>query len=187
MAPHIDLTQAASVLRGGGLVAYPTESVFGLGCDPHNEAAVARLVALKQRDAGQGLLLIGDAFERIAPYIDLARTPEPLLERIRAGWPGPQTWLLPASAACPAWIHGRHDTVGLRVTAVPCAAALCAAFGDALVSTSANPHGEPPARSAEGVRALFGDRVDLVLDGPTGDLAQPTPIRDALSGRTVRA
>lgn len=187
MATDGGLRQACAALRRGGLVAYPTEAVFGLGCDPREADAVARLVALKQRDPDQGLLLIGASFAHVAPYIDMDRMPGDLLAQVLVNWPGPQTWLLPAAPACPLWIRGRHASVGLRVTAVPLAAALCRAFGHAVVSTSANPHGVEPARTADAVRLAFGARVDAILEGPTGGLDRPTPIRDALSGATVRA
>lgn len=177
---------AADVLRAGGVVAYPTEAVFGLGCDPRNHAAFERLFALKQRPPTQGVLLIGADFEQVAPYIDLSATPHDALMRVRASWPGPHTWILPRAAGVPEWIAGGHAGIALRVTAHPPAAALCRAFGAALVSTSANRHGEPPARSADEVRLAFGGSLDAILNGPTGGLERPTPIRDAISGESVR-
>ena len=143
------------------MVAYPTEAVYGLGCDPLNEAAFARLLALKQR-------------------------PEPMLQRLRQTWPGPVTWIVPAAPGVPAWLTGGRDTIAVRVTAHSMAAALCRAFGGALVSTSANRSGEEPARSAEEVRRQFGDRLDDILVGPLGGLERPTRICDARTGATIR-
>ncbi len=185
MASHWRLRQAARRLNGGGIVAYPTEAVYGLGCDPFNLDAVLRLLRVKQRPPGMGLILIGARFEQVAPFIgkiDRAR-----LARVRRSWPGPHTWLLPASGLVPPWIRGAHESVALRVTAHPIAAALCEAFDGALVSTSANRHGLPPAASALDIRLRLGNEVDLVVPGETGGLARPTGIRDALSGRVVRA
>lgn len=173
-------------LRTGGVVAYPTEAVYGLGCDPRNHAAFEKLFALKQRPPTQGVLLIGADFDQVAPYIDLARTPADALARAQATWPGPHTWIFPRAADVPEWIAGGHAGIALRVTAHGPAAELCRAFGGAIVSTSANRHGEPPARSAADVRAALGDALDAILDAPTGGLERPTPIRDAISGDSLR-
>ncbi len=177
---------AVDALRSGGVVAYPTEAVFGLGCDPCNPQAVERLFALKQRPPERGVLLIGAEFDHVAPYIDFAAVPAEALARVQASWPGPHTWVLPRAADVPVWISGGHPGIALRVTAHPVAAALCRAYGGALVSTSANRHGETPARSAAGVRAAFGRTLDAVIDGPLGGLERPTPIRDAISGEVLR-
>jgi L-threonylcarbamoyladenylate synthase len=180
-----NLAATAAALRAGGVVAYPTEAVYGLGCDPHSRVAFEKLFALKQRPPTQGVLLIGADFEQVAPYIDLAATPADALARAQASWPGPNTWIFPRAAGVPDWIAGGHAGIALRVTAHPVAAALCRAFGGALVSTSANRHGEPPARSAAAVRVMFGDAV-TILDGALGGLERPTPIRDAISGELLR-
>jgi L-threonylcarbamoyladenylate synthase len=182
-----NMVQAVEALRSGGVVAYPTEAVYGLGCDPRQRAAFDKLFALKQRPPTHGVLLIGADFEQVAPYIDLMATPAAAIERARATWPGPHTWIFPRAAVTPAWLVGAHAGIALRVTAHPLAAALCRAFGGALVSTSANRHGEPPARDADGVRAIFGARVDAILQGDIGGLERPTPIRDAISGDFLRS
>jgi L-threonylcarbamoyladenylate synthase len=182
-----ELTAAATLLRGGGVLAYPTEAVFGLGCDPHDRAAFERLFALKQRPSTQGVLLIAAAFADVERYIDLASVPAEILQQVRTSWPGPNTWIFPRSTHVPACIAGAHAGVALRVTAHEPAAALCRAFGGALVSTSANPHGQPAARSAQGAVDYFGDALDGVLDAPLGEQDRPTVIRDALTGAIIRA
>ena len=179
--------EAAVLLRGGGVLAYPTEAVFGLGCDPHDRVAFERLFALKQRPPTQGVLLIAAEFSQVERYIDLAAVPADVLAQVRASWPGPNTWIFPRSAEVPAWVAGAHAGIALRVTAHTPAAMLCRAYGGALVSTSANPHGEPAARSANTVRRYFGDALDGLLDGPLGGLERPTAIRDALTGAIIRA
>jgi L-threonylcarbamoyladenylate synthase len=181
-----DLHAAAAALRRGGVIAYPTESVYGLGCDPHDEAALSRLFAFKGRPPQQGVLLIAADFAQIGRYIALDEVPPAALERVRATWPGPHTWILPRSLQVPAWIAGSHAGIALRVTAHAPAAALCQAFGGALVSTSANRHGEPPARTAAEIRKVFGDHLDAIVDAPVGGLERPTAIRDAISGELVR-
>lgn len=179
-----ELAAACRALAAGGIVAYPTEAVFGLGCDPADGAALERLLALKGRPADKGLIVIAHDLAAVEPW--LAPLEPALRARVEPTWPGPVTWLLPAAADCPQRLRGDHDTLAVRISAHPVAAALCRAWGGALVSTSANRAGGEPAHDAAGVRALFGDAVDLVVDGPTGDRERPTPIRDARSGRTVR-
>ncbi|NKZ39825.1 tRNA threonylcarbamoyladenosine biosynthesis protein RimN [Oleiagrimonas citrea] len=181
------LERCITALKSGGVIAYPTEAVYGFGCDPHDRDAFERLFALKQRPSTQGVLLIGADFEQLRPYIDMDALPAEALQRVRDSWPGPHTWILPRASGVPAWITGGHEGIALRMTAHEPAAALCRAFGAALVSTSANRHGTPPARDAEGVRAAFGDRLDAVLDAPIGDASRPTSIRDAVTGAIIRA
>jgi L-threonylcarbamoyladenylate synthase len=182
-----DLDAAAALVRRGGVLAYPTEAVFGLGCDPHNQTAFDRLFALKQRPPTQGVLLIASDFAQVERYIDLAAVPAKVMAQVRASWPGPNTWIFPRSEAVPAWVAGSHAGIALRVTAHEPAAALCRAYGGALVSTSANPHGEPPARSPDVASGYFGPALDGLLDAPVGDQQNPTMIRDALSGAIIRA
>jgi len=189
MTSHPDqhIAAAAAALRRGGVIAYPTEAVFGLGCDPLDEVAVERVFELKQRPPDRGVLLIAADFAQVEKYLDADRVPAAALARARATWPGPHTWVFPRSASTPPWLAGAHDGIAVRVTAHAPAVALCRAFGGALVSTSANRHGEAPARSAAEVRSAFGTQLAYILDAPTGGLERPTPIRDALSGEQIRA
>lgn len=182
--------RAADAVLAGGVVAYPTEAVWGLGCDPLAPAAVARLLRLKRRRPEAGLILIASREEDAAALV--GKWPPGTEEAVRETWPGPATWLLPAAAQVPGWITGGRDSVALRVTAHPVARALCEALRRRrgvgwLVSTSANRAGGRPARDAAAVRWIFGGRLDALLPGALGDLPRPTPIRDARSGATVRA
>lgn len=178
------LAEAAAVVRAGGIVAYPTESVYGLGCDPLNEAAVMRLLEIKERDVNEGVLLIAASREQLAPFV--MPFTDVIEARIAPTWPGPVTWVVPATGQAPRWIRGRHDGIAVRVTAHRPAAGLCVAAGMPLVSTSANVHESPPARSAADVRAVFGSRIDFVLDGACGESQRPTAILDALTGKVLR-
>jgi L-threonylcarbamoyladenylate synthase len=178
------IADAVAALRAGGIIAYPTEAVYGLGCDPYDQAAVARLFALKQRPTGQGVLLIAADFPQVEKFIGAVS--EAVVARARATWPGPHTWVFPRAPATPPWLAGTHAGIALRITAHPLAAALCGAFGGALVSTSANRHGAPPARSAAEARAAFPGVLAYILEGATGGLERPTPIRDAISGEVLR-
>jgi L-threonylcarbamoyladenylate synthase len=183
----VQIAEVVAALRAGGVVAYPTEAVFGLGCDPHDRAALERLFAIKHRPPTQGVLLIAADLDAVRAYIDDAAVPAEAMARVLATWPGPSTWIFPRSPGAPAWLAGAHAGIALRVTAHEPAAALCRAFGGAIVSTSANRHGEPPARSAQAVRAMFGDQIAAILDAEVGGLERPTPIRDAISGASVRS
>lgn len=178
------LRRACRHLWQGGVIAYPTEAVYGLGCDPLNPEAVERLLALKQRPMAKGLILIASDFEQLQPYL-LPLSPE-LEGRVAGSWPGPVTWLLPARPEVPAWLRGEHTSLAVRVTAHPLAAELCRTFGGPVVSTSANISRRPPARSPLDVQRIFGDSLDYILHGPLGEQARPTEIRDGLSGRIVR-
>jgi L-threonylcarbamoyladenylate synthase len=179
-----ELDVAVAALRCSGVIAYPTEAVYGLGCDPLDQAAVTRLFELKRRPADQGVLLIAADFAQVEKFI--GAVPPDALARAQATWPGPHTWVFPRAAATPAWLAGAHAGIALRVTAHAPAVALCRAFGGALVSTSANRHGEAPARSAAAVRSAFGSRLAYILDAPIGGLDRPTPIRDVRNGEVIR-
>jgi L-threonylcarbamoyladenylate synthase len=184
LATPFQLRQAARVLHAGGLVAYPTEAVFGLGCDPLNQQAVERLLRLKQRPWQKGVILIAANIEQLQPYIQLI---DPRYQpQLDVTWPGPNTWLLPASGLCPAWIRGTHQSVAVRVSAHPLVQGLCHVFGGAIVSTSANYAGKRPARSALQVLRALGSEVDYCLHGELGGAERPTAIRDLLSGDVIR-
>lgn len=178
------IRSAVRALNAGGVIAYPTEGVWGLGCDPFDPFAVARLCALKRRDPGKGLILVAAAIDQFAPFLMELTAAE--LGLIASGWPGPNTWLVPHAGLIPAWISGDHSAVALRVSAHPIVAALCAEFGGPLVSTSANPSGRPPARSALQVRHYFAGGLDYVVPGALGGQRRPTPIKDLRSGRILR-
>lgn len=182
--PNFHIDQAARALRRAGVIAYPTEGVWGLGCDPFNPDAVAKLLMLKQREVGKGLILVAATIEQFEPYLR-ALTPlqRGLLER---SWPGPQTWVTPHGGTLPDWITGYKPRAALRVSAHPIVAALCRSFGRPIVSTSANPSGRAPARTSLHVRRYFPRQLDYVLQGELGGQAGPTPICDLISGRTLR-
>lgn len=182
--PNSHFKSVCRLLRRGGVVAYPTEAVYGLGCDPHNGQAVARILELKQRPVDKGLILVAAEFcqfEALLETLPGARTAAAL-----ASWPGPYTWLWPALPTVPRWLRGHHDNIAVRVSAHPVVRELCLGFGGPLVSTSANQSGCPPARAATEVRAQFGNGVDFIVPGNVGSRSQPTEIRDLLTGAVLR-
>ncbi len=177
------LASARRHITAGKLVAYPTEAVYGLGCDPFNSDAVFRLLAAKRRPVHKGLILIAADPEQLNP---LLRPLDPdLRRRVHASWPGPVTWVLSAHPLTPWWLTGGRRTLAVRVTDHPLAAELCRACGP-LVSTSANISGSRPARTALEARLRLGPAVDLVLPGAVGGLERPTEMRDGSSGRILR-
>lgn len=182
----LGVEEAAQRLSAGAVLVYPTEAVFGLGCDPLNESAVRRLLSIKKREVGKGLILIAASLGQVAPWIRREALPEDARQRVLKSWPGPHTWLLPASDAVPNWIRGDHHSVALRVTAHPVAAALCRAFGGALVSTSANASGQPAPFHPDQLAPELIDRCDGRVAGACGGATAPSTIRDALSGETLR-
>lgn len=184
MLNRFQIRRAARAVHAGGVIAYPTEGVWGLGCDPFDAQAVARVCELKQRDPGKGLILIAGAIEQIAPLLmDLSARE---LQIICAGWPGPLTWLVPHGSRVPDWITGGSSMVAVRVSAHPIVSALCREFGGPIVSTSANPSGRQPARTALQVRRYFAEQLDYILPGALGGQRGPTPIRDLRSGHLLR-
>jgi L-threonylcarbamoyladenylate synthase len=182
---RLAIARAARIVRGGGVIAYPTEAVFGLGCLPRQRSAVMRVLKIKRRSWRKGLILIGADLAQLERYVLLPA--EPRRSEVLATWPGPHTWVLDARADAPRWITGGRPSVAVRMTAHPIAAELCRAAGDALVSTSANVSRRPPHRRLLLLRRDLGKRLDYVLAGPLGGLASPTAIRDARSGRMLRA
>lgn len=180
---HLDL--ACHALAAGGVVAYPTEAVWGLGCDPLNRHAVKRILDVKRRAAPKGLIVIASELSQVEAFF--AEIPSVKLAAALKTWPGPHTWLVPAAADVPRYLTGGRDTLAVRVTAHSVAAALCAAYGGPLVSTSANRAGCRPARTALQVQRWLGTAVDYILPGEVGGLARPTPIRDLMTGKLLRS
>lgn len=181
--PLVDTAAAAQIISDGGVLAYPTEAVFGLGCDPSNAAAVQRLLVIKARDPAKGLILIAANLEQLSPWIQPLKQCE--LDRIGNSWPGPVTWILRASPNAPAAITGGRSTIAARVSAHPPVIALCLAAKTALVSTSANLSGESPARHPEQLHSLSG--LSACLNAAVGELRSPTPIFDACTGIQLRS
>lgn len=175
---------AAAVVREGGVVAYPTEACYGLGCDPRNPTAIRRILWIKRRWWGKGLILIADDFRRVRRYLQDPGGAEAL--RARESWPGPVTWVLPASPHASRWLRGDQPTIAVRVTDHPVAWDLCRTAGMALVSTSANHRGRQPLKRADAVRRLLGEEVDYILEGRLGRLRRPTEIRDGATGEVLR-
>jgi len=184
---ELTVDTALPVLRAGGVIAYPTEAVWGLSCDPAHEAAVMKLLQLKQRPVEKGMILVAADPAQLEGWVRMEVLPLDRQSAVLASWPGANTWILPAGVRAPRWITGEHSGIAVRISAHPLVAALCRAWGGPLVSTSANLAGEPPARTRAELDPRLLALLDGLIDGQTGGLAQPTPIRDALSGQVLRS
>jgi L-threonylcarbamoyladenylate synthase len=178
------IREAVRILSSGGVIAYPTETVYGLGCDPFNAAAVLHLLRLKQRSLQHGVILIASDFKQLEPLL----LPINATVRRRVSKPAarPVTWLLPCLPDTPAWLTGNHDTLAVRVTSNPITKDLCNCWGGPLVSTSANLHGRRPATSALAVRKAFNGKLDYILHGTNGATNTPSSLRDGITGAVLR-
>lgn len=185
--PDLDIPAAVAALHRGGVIAYPTEAVWGLGCDPMNEAAVTRLLAIKQRSVAKGLILIAAHVDQFDDLLDWEALPPDRAEDVYDTWPGPHTWIVPARGRMPQWITGDHAGVAVRVSAHPTVVALCEAFGGPITSTSANPAGAPPAFTRARLDSGLTADLDGVVAGETGGGDAPSRIRDARTGQVLRA
>lgn len=179
----LKLDRARRLLQAGKVVAYPTESVWGLGCDPHNGLAVEKLLSLKRRDVSKGLILVAASMEQLAVY--LQGLDEQQRATLAASWPGPVTWLVPDNGHAPQWITGGQPSVALRVSAHKPVVDLCLAFGGPIVSTSANLTGHAPPRWPWLLHQQL-PKLDYCLHGALGDRNKPTEIRDLLSAKVLR-
>ncbi|MHC8316942.1 L-threonylcarbamoyladenylate synthase [Pseudomonas sp. LB3P31] len=175
--------QAAQAVRSGAVIAYPTEAVWGLGCDPWDQNAVERLLMIKGRSMEKGLILVADNIRQFDFLFE--DFPELWMDRMASTWPGPNTWLVPHQNQLPLWITGKHETVALRVSDHPQVRDLCALTGP-LVSTSANPQGRPAARTRIRVEQYFRGQVDYILGGNLGGRRNPSVIRDLATGNVIR-
>lgn len=157
------LAKACAILRAGGVVAFPTETYYGLAVDPFNQAALSRLFALKGRAVDKPVLLIIDNPSQLFGLV--AEVPSPFSILMEKFWPGPLTLVFPAVASLPEMLTGYLGTIGVRVSSHPVARQLVRAFGRPITATSANLSGHPAAVTASGVREQLGAEVNAVIDG----------------------
>lgn len=175
--------RAAETLLGGGVIAYPTEGVFGLGCMPDDLNAVSRLLDLKQRDADKGLILIASRPDQFDGWIDM-----PDGESLAAPDPAyPVTWIVQPGPKVDPLLRGQHAGIAVRLTTNPVAKAICEAVDSPVTSTSANRSGRPVARNQFILRRQFGACVDYIVPGDCGPASGPSEIRVLATGKVLRA
>ena len=178
------LNRLSKALSAGAVIAYPTDTIWGFGCDPANGEAVARILRIKQRPVSKGLILLGPDMRYCDPFVDIEPDQR---DRLLQPCERPTTWLVPASAHCPWWIRGSHPTVAIRLTDHPLIRYLCERLQAPLVSTSANRGGKSNARNAFQLRRQFAGELDYIVTGfdTGGNLA--SDIKSLASGKTFRA
>jgi len=181
-----DIDVAITALKQGSVIAYPTEAVYGLGCDPTNESAVNSLLKIKQRDPAKGLILVAGDFKLLAPFVDLTLISSARWQQIKLSWPGAVTWILPKSKQCSLLISGQFNSVAVRVSAHPVVVELTKGLGLPVVSTSANVSGQPPAMVASQVKHNFNQQLTCVIDAPLGGNDAPSKIFDGITGQQIR-
>jgi L-threonylcarbamoyladenylate synthase len=182
VASSQNIRYACRVLDRGGVIAYPTEGVYGLGCLADDFAAVSRILEIKQRDPAMGLVLIISHPDQLDGWVDVAGDDLSL----PSSDDKPVTWIVPATEQAPQWIRGKHTGLAVRQTTHPVANALCRQADAALVSTSANISGHPPARTLHVLRRQFGALVDYIVPGACGPAAGASEIRDLATGKVLR-
>jgi L-threonylcarbamoyladenylate synthase len=178
-----NIRHAAHILEQGGVIAYPTEGVYGLGCLADDVDAVVRILTIKQRDPDMGLVVVASGLEQLGDWI---RLPDGHAD-LGSSDERPVTWIVPATEQAPALVRGKHESVAVRLTTHPVARALCEATDSALVSTSANISGHPPARNRYILRREFGHLVDYIVPGDLGPAGAASEIRDLSSGKILRS
>ena len=178
------IREAVRHIAAGGVIAYPTDTVYGLGCDPFDGGAVLHLLALKHRSIDNGVILIGTDMNQFRPFLEpLDATTRRRISRIGKT---PVTWVLPCRPETPVWLRGRHETQAIRITRHPVVSALCEHWGGPLVSTSANIHGRNPATSPLAVRKAFDGQLDYILHDGGAATNRPSTVRDGLTGEVLR-
>ena len=176
--------QCASIIAAGGVVAYPTESVWGLGTDPYNQRAVQRILEIKKRPWEKGLILIAANLSQVEFVVCKQTFAE---QKILAdSWPGHNTWVMEHHGLVPEWVTGKFDTVAIRVSDHPVVKALCELANMPIVSTSANPAGMPPAKTEEEVKGYFKNEDVTFSPGCVSGYSNPSTIRHLHTGQTLR-
>lgn len=180
------LNQVIKWYAQGEIFAYPTEAVYGLGCDPQNRSAVYQILEAKNRPVEKGMILIASDFKQLEPYVMFDKLSNAAQKKILQTWPGPVTWLLPKSQYTPEWVSGESEMVAVRVTAHPLVGAMCNKLKNPIISTSANPASKAPAKSFQQVEDYFGQNINIVK-GELGQQNTPSQIFHGITMETIRA
>ncbi|MGC7590247.1 Sua5/YciO/YrdC/YwlC family protein [Bisgaard Taxon 46] len=181
----MNIQQIVAQLKQNEVVAYPTEAVFGLGCNPNSESAVQKLLILKQRPIEKGLILVAPNLDYLLPFIDTSNFEDAHWQRLQGQYERPTTWVVPAKSTTPKFLTGQFDSIAVRLCQHDAVKQLCEQAGFALTSTSANLTTLPPCRTAQEVRAQFGEDFP-VLDLPVGRATNPSEIRDLFTNQLFR-
>ncbi|WP_343188142.1 Sua5/YciO/YrdC/YwlC family protein [Buchnera aphidicola (Ceratoglyphina bambusae)] len=167
------------------VIIYPTDSVFGLGCDPESKKAVMSILKIKKRNINKGLILISSEYDQIKKYISKKNIPESNINKFYKLWPGPFTLLHPANKNVPIWIRGNSKFVALRITSNKYIKKICKNFGKAIVSTSANLSGFNPCKNKKDIKLQFGNKI-YIMNGYVDHSKKPSSIINIINGEYIR-
>ena len=181
------MTSAVQIFKQGGVLAYPTEAVFGLGCDPDNQTAVEKILTIKKRPVEKGLILLAGEYSQLQPYINESVLTAEQIDAMLLRWPNGVTQVVPASEKAQSFLTGQFDTIAIRVTDQPDVVELCHQTQKPIVSTSANFTGEEPGKTWQEVEQALGAAVDYIVKGETLGFNKPSTIIDAITGETFRS
>lgn len=159
MASDFAIRLAARIVRNGGIIAYPTDTIYGLGCDPLDARAVDRVNRLKKRPVGKHCILLASNIDQLTPFIELDAQQRATIDAADE----PTSWVIEARDGTPDWLVSEHNTIAVRVTDDDNVTRLCNAVGGAIISTSANPSGSRPAASGIDLHRYFHHSVDMIL------------------------
>ena len=179
----MEIKKIHQILVSGGVIAYPTESVFGLGCDPSNEQAILKIMEIKQRKLEMGLVLLTPSLEIVSDWVNMNNKQIRIFSSPSAR---PTTYIVPASDSAPKWLVVKN-TLAIRLSKDPFIKSICGMLGLPIVSTSANLHGKQPCRSADEVEKIMGPKLDYIVFKKTGPFNNPSTIVDLSSGKTIRS
>jgi L-threonylcarbamoyladenylate synthase len=178
------IKKSSEVLRNNGVIAYPTEAIYGLGCDIYSESAIKRILDMKQRPSNKGLIIVASSWQQVS-HLTTSINHENLT-RIMESWPSHTTWVFPASPKSPKLITGAHDSIAIRITNHPIVSAICEEFSGPIVSTSANIQAQQPARTSDDTIKVFGNKIDFVYPGVIKGNNSPSKIIDATTLKVLR-
>lgn len=178
-----NINQAAEIIKNGGLIGYPTETVYGLGADPHNAEAIQKIFIAKGRAEDKGIILLIRGVDDLSTLVRAISPTAQIL--IEAFWPGPLTLVFRANRDLSPALLGGRDTIALRHSSSPIATQLLTVLGGPLTSTSANRSTEPPARSTCEVENALGEHLDLIIDGGPSASIIPSTLIDVSTDSAI--
>ena len=182
MASDFLIRHAAHVIRYGGIIAYPTDTIYGLGCDPYNADAVASINDIKQRPRNKQFILLAGHTDQVAPLVELDKDQQHKITRASE----PTSWVIEARPSAPGWLISEQGTITIRISQQHDVQRLCQALGQAIISTSANPSGKPPARNSLELHKYFHHSVDVILASHKMLAASPSKVVRLCDNHVIR-
>jgi len=178
-----DPAGAVEYLKNGKIIAYPTETVFGIGCDPYKKDSVNRIFEIKKRPLVKKFILIASSYEQLTDVVNM----EKITDEVLKSWPGPNTWLVPPNKKLPEWLINKDNgLIAVRVSKNSAVKEMCEKFGKPIISTSANLYDSEALRNYEEVEKVFSETIDYLVIGETSKQKKPSTIKNMLTGEVIR-